>query len=577
MEKEKIPQQDIPTNEKDEEQLIPSEPKLAHIYKTLGLLEGYSEWKKDIIQKVGPWENSLQLFENVQKAVLEQVKDKIPSFQEKTPSIKDISKENIVDALVNNWFEVIPETKGQRREILLSVAAHVIKHMETKAYQEVITNVKEEELEKLGLNTELREVAVKILDASMRSDNLFIRFLAFSNLSPKPPKDASPHHFYLPNDKNPHTINELFPKDSEYISRKFKEISEMPVDWKNTPGGEAFRDYLNALSSLYREKDIDKIDNCQKKVEESFGKSILSDFPILITPSIGDGYIKTPYHDPELRVSLKLPEFVEEEKMFNKSQEIMADCLEENNYPELAEDLRRKKIKLVNSIGDYGTNLASKTSAQAWPVIIMYLNEQIKRFDEDFLEKEMSRIENLDPLFKKEKSRQLAKEMSRFLVMGHEYGHLNFKDNRTFERLGHEPSCIIDEVKAEQLYRWFVPHMIERGGLNGDKKQWASAILAGSLGELRDRPEKHPYYFSATYTLNRLFEQGVVEFDFEKGTASIKDVDAFYKINEELSKEVLGLYEDETMNEKKAKKWIKDNCKPNKIVEKVSKFIKGKE
>ena len=48
--------------------------------------------------------------------------------------------------------------------------------------------------------------------------------------------------------------------------------------------------------------------------------------------------------------------------------------------------------------------------------------------------------------------------------------------------------------------------------------------------------------------------------------------DAFYKINEELAKKVLSIYDDSSMNEKKAKKWIKENCKPNETVQKISDF-----
>ena len=119
----------------------------------------------------------MEFFDNVQKVVLEQVKDRIGLFHEKTSSIKDLPREEIIDTIVNNWPEGIPEIQGQRREVLLAIAAHVIRHMETKAYQEVIARAEEQDLEKLGLNSELRDMAIKLLDTCMgRSFLLFVHW-----------------------------------------------------------------------------------------------------------------------------------------------------------------------------------------------------------------------------------------------------------------------------------------------------------------------------------------------------------------------------------------------------------------
>ena len=563
MEKEKF--------NKEPEKLINSKPRLENIYKTLGLLEGYTEWKKDLPEKIGPWENSLELFNNVQKAVLEQVKDKALLFRDKIHSISEISDQDIIDTIINNWPEAIPEVQGQRREVLLNVAAHAIKHLETSAYQEVIANASEEELGKLGLNSELRNVTTKLLDASMRADNLFIRFLAFSKLSPDSPS-KSKSKFYLSEEEGPRTINELFSRDTQYLSRKLKEISEMPIEWGKIPGGDTFKEYLVALSKSYQETDVRKINAKYKTVSDLYSELASSDFPILIIPSAytEGGGEKDPYYDPELRVGLRSTECIEIEKSLLPKQETMANMLKEDGREDLSEILAKKKVKVINSIGDYGVNLKSKATAQMGEsVAIIFLGEQIKAHKEMRAGKNF-RVEGL----KSEKSQ----EMSLYCTLLHEFGHLHIKGSAP-KRLGTDSRDIIQESEAEQLYRCFVPRMIETGGLEGTKEEWAAALVENSLVELKDKSEEGDalYYYSAAYTLNKLFAEKIIEFDFGTGNVSIKDIDKFYHAQEELSKEVLSLFDDKLMNKKKADKWVEKNCKPNEIVQKVSKFIKEEE
>ncbi|MFH1129420.1 MAG: hypothetical protein V1686_01655 [Patescibacteria group bacterium] len=548
-----------------QEKLIDSEPGLKDIYKTLGLLDGYTEWKKDLPEKVGPWENSLELFENVQRVVLEQIQTKVDAFQGKVSSIQDLPREEIIDTIVNNWPEGIPEIQGQRREVLLAVAGHVIKHMETRAYQEVINCAEEKDLEKLGLNSELRDVTTKLLDASMRADNLFIRFLAFSRLSPKPKEGSLSTKFYLPGDETAHTINELFDKDAQYLFRKFKEISEMSVEWKKFPGGEIFQKYLIALSESYREKDVNKTDECYRAVSELYKQSTFSDFPILIVPTeYTGGYFKPPYFDPEIKITLRSPE---EEKNLSMCQEVISRQLKEMGHAELAKNVIEKKFTVVNSIGDYGAGLAMKTTAQMGESVGMVFLAEQRKLQNSLAGKKNFKIGNTEKPY--------SLRMSFFVTSFHEFCHFHKDGDPGAKRLGADPGLIINEVKAEQFYRQFLPELIKAGAIEGTEEEWASAALENSLEELFDKPEGDEYYYAAVYTLNKLFEQGIVVFDFKTGAATITDVDAFYKINEELSKEVLKLYRDETMNPQKADKWVKNNCKPNKIVKRVSNFIKG--
>jgi len=555
-----------PKIEAKQEKLIESKPKLKNIYNTLGLLEGYIDFKKNIPEKIGKWENSLELFNNVQKLVSEHINDKVISFKNETLSMEKLPNEKMIDAIVNNWPESMPEIRGQRREVLIAIAAHVVKHIETKIYQEIISSAEEEELKKLGLNSELREVVLKTIDASMRTDNLFIRFLAFSGLSQKPPKETSTNRLHLPDDKQLHTINELFPKDTQYISRKFEEILQMPINWEKIQGGNIFKDYIKALINFYNERDVNKIDKRHEEVVELYGKSILSDFPILIVPSSYEsGYLKPPYHDPELRICLKIQdqENIQREKDISYSQKIMAECLEEEGYHTVG-----KKVKFVNSIGDYGVNLFMKGIAQEdESTAVIYLGEHAKFFNKMAKDKNF-KVENSGEPYNLEKSF--------FLTGFHEFGHFHKPDDPGVIRMGAENNMVIDEVAAEQVYRWLLPRIIKKGGIGGTKEEWAVATIETSLEYLFDSSEKDPYYSAGIYTLNEMFEKGIIEFDFKTGSVKIKDLEAFYGVNEELAKKVLGLYDDKSMNEQKAKKWIKQNCKPNEILQKISDFLNKK-
>ena len=68
-------------------------------------------------------------------------------------------------------------------------------------------------------------------------------------------------------------MNELFPKETQYLSRKFAEISKMNINWKNISGGEIFQEYLKTLSESYSETDVDRIDERYKKISELYGQS----------------------------------------------------------------------------------------------------------------------------------------------------------------------------------------------------------------------------------------------------------------------------------------------------------------
>lgn len=75
--------------------------------------------------------------------------------------MEKLPNEKIIDAIVNNWPESMPEIRGQRREVLIAIAAHVVKHIETKIYQEIISSAEEEELKKTGIKFRVKRGSFK--------------------------------------------------------------------------------------------------------------------------------------------------------------------------------------------------------------------------------------------------------------------------------------------------------------------------------------------------------------------------------------------------------------------------------
>jgi predicted house-cleaning noncanonical NTP pyrophosphatase (MazG superfamily) len=132
-----------------EEKLIPGEPHLRDIEKVLTLLESEKtpegdkfNWK-DVYKSVEPGGSMGELTENARGAVRRYVAEKIPELKKRIPSVEDLGDEELLDALTNNWFEEIGEVGGQRREVLLSVAAHVVKRIETFVIRKVLEEADE--------------------------------------------------------------------------------------------------------------------------------------------------------------------------------------------------------------------------------------------------------------------------------------------------------------------------------------------------------------------------------------------------------------------------------------------------
>jgi hypothetical protein len=312
---EKIKEPILASEPNKPEKLIESNPRLRHITKTLELLRPEIDelgneinWK-ELYKEVKPWQNGLELSDNIRQVVYGYVYLKIPALKDNIPSVDDLRKNDMVNALVHNWSEEISDVSGQRREVVMAVAAQVIKRIETLIYKKILGQTADEELKsKLGIDPKLRNLLIGSLDAVQRADPLFVRFLAFTQLIPKPPKEATSTAIFLPEDDTPHTIASLFPHETSSISKNLTQLSENSSEWEDLPGAETFKKYLEVLGALYGEEDPVKAEQYVIESERLYGELLSSEFPIILSSGMREGsYYKEPYIDPELKFLFQLP------------------------------------------------------------------------------------------------------------------------------------------------------------------------------------------------------------------------------------------------------------------------------
>lgn len=552
-------------------------PHLRYIKKAHILLESdkpEDSWL-NLYKKVKPYNNGLELSNNIRSVVLDYVLQKIPNLKERIPSFKDLESDNMLNALANNWFETVSEIEGQRKEVLLASMAHIVKRIETHTYAEILKNATAEELNSLGLNSSLRDLTIELLNISTKLDPLYVRFKAFSHLTRKPPKEASATTYFLPGDPIAYTFSSLFPKESRYLTEHFQQLATSQGEWQKENGGSQFQNYLLELAKLYREHDPEKAAKQQEEVVRLYGELLKTNFPVIVTPAT-DVYTKEPYLDPEIRISIATIDSQQEEEKFKKAKIAMAESLDIIEAQKFKEDILNIRARTVIAIGSYGVNLTFASVAQENPQILLYLNEQERAYDRDFYQY-MDLISNTQQEFSsltlQEKQKRIE-FMSRTNTIFHEDSHPIYPDgSEESKRLGGEPLTTIDEVKAEILFRPLIPSIIEKGGLEGTKEQWAIGMLATSLQYLHDQAEDDPYFHAGVYTLNNLFKEGVVIYD--KGKFTIKNFDDYYEIMRKNASEIMSVYEQNDMNEHKARKWIKTHSQPNGQVQRARELVKS--
>lgn len=528
---------------------------------------------RHLAERVEPYTTGLELSDNIREIVKDYVECKIPVIKEKIPSINDLPDRELLEALSHNWFDVIEDdVGGQRREILLMVMAHIVRRIETKTYQEHLKNPNAN-LEALGLTPELRDLLVDVMDASVKANPLFIRFIAYTRLAP-PEKGASSEGITFPGNSQTQTIASLFPHETQFISKRFHGIAERGGAWESIPGGDAFKKYIALLGDYYAEQDAERAEGIRRESELLYRELLEKGFPILVT-SATEGQYCEPYLDPELKISVATPDSRKEEGIFQKVRDAMAESLEEVGMEKFENDMKKRTIRSTHAVGSYGVNVSFNAVAQENPVILLFLNEQMRVYDRNF-HKSLSRVTTAEPTT--EQSPEEKERMSRMMTILHECSHVVYLDGcPESKRLGDATLTKVDEIKAETLFRALIPSVIERGGLEGTKAQWARGILASSLQALEDgSDENDPYFLNQTFSLNRLFESGVVS--WSNGKLALKDVDQFYEVMRSAAKEVIALYEDPAMTGRKAAKWIRECCKPIPEVQKVIEtLVSGKE
>ena len=83
---------------------------------------------QNLYKKVEPYHTALEFSENVHDTIYTFVAGKLPKFKKRVPAFQQaqgeqIDDKDLLDALVHNWFDESVAPEGQRREVLLAVAA----------------------------------------------------------------------------------------------------------------------------------------------------------------------------------------------------------------------------------------------------------------------------------------------------------------------------------------------------------------------------------------------------------------------------------------------------------------------
>ncbi len=588
-------------------------PKLQHLKAVSRILrageegplgEEQSWW--ELAENVKPWKSGLELSDNIRSVLVDFVSKKIPALQEEITRLPELSEKQFIEALANNWFEgIAEEVGGKRQEVLLTIMAHIVKRIETVMVKKIIQNASDEQLDVLGLEHQTRDLLTGVLDMSSKADPLYVRFMAYSqqrgpDLSLDQIKELCGgtedddyyeqlRLFVLPlssksEDGNAavsaNTLATLFPREVQYISQHIDTLLASADQWKSLDGGDLFRQYLGTLKDFHTAIDPKDSMTYHQQAEELYTKLIRTSFPIMITPS-GDPFYRATSLDPELKVSLATRDAGSEEQSWLRARDTLSECLDVVGASQWAERIKEQPVRGVMALGAFGVNLNFNSVAQAQEsAIIVFINEQVRAYDREFPGVLYRYIKNADALFGAEVNSgktDFLERLSRIMTPLHELSHgINYHGQEGLSgRLGAEQLAILDEVKAEICFRPIVPEMIQKGGLEGTKEEWAAGMIASSLIVLRDSAEKTDYWYAASYSMNALFEQGAIVLRDKQ--IDIVDVDMYYEIQKNAARALLAVYDDPAMTPGKAKLWIKKNCMPNEYVRVMAEYVSAEE
>jgi len=558
------------------EKIIPETPRLRYIEKTLTLLEpeidenGKETNWKNLSEKVGPWDSGLELSKEIRNVVREYVLSKFPAIKEKIPSLSELPDDQMLNAVTNGWFEEVgEETGGKRKEVLLAVLAHMARKIEARIYKQIFEKADEEDLKKFGLPSEVRRLAIDCLESSIKADPLFIRYLAYTQLSPKPPKDITPTNLAGP-DGQTHSFAEMFPHETSFIEIKLASLAENNSEWKNIPGAKEFAEYTKMLAQFYGEKDPTKTADLHQKVLEDYSKLVTTDFPITIVPPV-EGYYKPPYIDPELRVVVRTEESKQEEDFFRSLQSGLADNLKDLGVEQFSEQMKQPLIRSYIALGSYGVNLTFVAAAQQEPAVTLYLDEQIRAYDKN-LKDFLPLVDSPEGTFSKTPPKEIE-AMSRNDTMLHEFSHKVYSgETPESKRLGAESAMFFAEATAESIHRALAKEMIAQKKLPYTEDQYVAMSIGMALQSIKGNTPDDEYFQADTFVLNGLFENNIAEFDGSK--IQIKNNDAFFQYFKDNAKEIIAIYEDHAMTPTKAKKWLQEKCTPQEKLQTLIEYLR---
>jgi len=576
------------------EQLIPDRPHLKYIERTLALLESEKgpdgediNWK-DLYEQVGNWESGLELSDKIRNIVMKYLASKIPKLKDKIPSIRSLPEDKILLAVGQGWFENLgEEIGGTRKEVLLAVVANILRKIETRIFKKIFEQATEADFKKLGVPLNMRNLLISLLDISAKSSPLFIRFLAYSQLAQKlqpvnknedseNDQDQEIYANPLGQDGKPHTWAELFPHETQFISKRLEQIVENKQEWDNEPNAKEFEEYIRSLRDFFAQTDIEKTQTQYDDMAEKGKKLISTEFPIIISPPTGSYYMP-PYVDPELRLSIRTPESAVKEKKFELLQDDIVSALPKLDITEFSEEMKNKVIRSYISVGPHGSGITFNEPAEVDKgFIVLYLNEQINKYDRG-LKEFLLLIEGYEEAFgslPEQLLKERIEEVSQEGTMSHEISHaVYFEDTPEAQRLGPDAEAIIAEVAADSIANGLTSFLINKMEAPNATKQEALATISIPLQVLERSDPDDEYFKAAVYTLNSLLEKGIVVFDGKK--IRITDYDRLSEELREGAKKIIKLYRDKEMTPEKAEKWITDNCTANEKLQKVIGFVKN--
>lgn len=565
----------------------------------------------ELYKEVPPFESALELNNNVRDTVESFVSVNFPQFREALnsrnyrrnksfPKIKQIGKmddDALRESVVNNSFDNVPEgIQEDMRYVFLAEAAHVVKRVESYTTRKLIEGATQEQLAKLGLNENLRQLAIDLLEASLKSDPMYLRMKALGQYSDEQgivlddgsaAKEAERFALKVPGRERQVTTAEAFPKESKYLSKRFRELAAGDAPWKNGQDALEFADYLKTLGDFYAEADPNRAAELYQAVQDKFTDLSKREFPLLVLPPT-ESMDVIPYLDPELSVYTKSPESKAYEQSYQTAKLAMADSLGLIGEDKFKDELSQTSMNQYSTLGAYGINLTFRQAAQENPVGMIFLDEQIRQMSGDFhkyldvvgnLSESAQTLSDMDgnfpqfvdllkktePRFSEMTNEQKAQKYMEYMctmtTVFHEFSHpIYLKKTPEAERMDNHSLEVIDECKADSLYRGLIPSVLEKGGIEGSKELWADAMLAASLQVLHTGGEDDVYTKSNTYAVNRLFEGDNPVVVVDAGKLRITDYDKYYDLMLQNGRDLLNqTYENEQVTPEVAQEWLEKN------------------